>query len=91
MILRTVRVLLQLAGGLCVILAMLAAAAPVTSPVGHPQSGGRLLLLEIELLTMIAVGWGGLGIFLLWLGSSRFDQQLSEPPSGRRGPGRGAS
>lgn len=39
MILRTIRVLLQLAGGLCVVLAMLAAAAPVTSPIEHPQSG----------------------------------------------------
>jgi len=90
MILRTIRVLLQLAGGLCVVLAMLAAAAPVTSPIEHPQSGGGVLLLEVELLTMIAVGWGALGVFLLWLASRRFDQRLSPPSSGRRGPANGA-
>ena len=85
MILRTVRVLLELAGGLCVVLALLAAAAPVTSPIEHLQPGGGLLLLEVELLTVIAVGWGGLGVFLLWLGSRRFDHQPALPVSGRRG------
>jgi hypothetical protein len=90
MIVRTIRVLLQLAGGLCVVLAMLAAAAPMTSPIQGPQPGEGLLLLEVQLLTMIAVGWGALGVFLLWLGSLRFEQQLSPLSSRRRGPAGGA-
>ncbi len=72
MVRRLVGVVLQLAGGLCVILAMLAAAAPLASPVKHLPSGAMLLFRNVELLTMIAAGWGGLGVFLLWIGSRRF-------------------
>jgi hypothetical protein len=77
MILRLVGVALQLAGGLCVLLAMLAAAAPMTSPIRHLHPGAGLLFHYVELLVTIAAGWGGLGVFLLWLGSRRFDRQLS--------------
>jgi len=81
MVLGTVRLILQLAGGLFVVLAMLAAGASVTSLVERLQFGRGLLFMEVELFTMIAVGLGGLGVFLLWLGSRLSHKRFSPPSS----------
>jgi cell division protein FtsX len=65
-----------------VILAMLAAGGSVTSLVERLQYGRGLLFMDVELFAMIAVGLGGLGVFLLWLGSRLSHKRFSPPPSG---------
>jgi len=83
-VLGTVRVALQLAGGLLVVLGMLAAGASVSSLVERLQHGRGLLFADVELFGMIAVGLGGLGVFLLWLGS-RLSHKRFSSSSSRRG------
>lgn len=82
MVLGTIRVVLQLAGGVLVILAMLAAGASVTSLIERLQYGRGLLFLDVELFAMIGAALGGLGVFLLWLGSRLSHERFSRPSSG---------
>jgi hypothetical protein len=82
MILGTVRVVLQAVGGLLVILAMLAAGGSVISLGERLQYGRGLLFMGVELFALVAVGLGGLGVFLLWLSSRLSHKRFSPPPSG---------